>query len=326
MNSLLHTDIYSAEERFTCWRAMLTGIAVPVDFCVVDTDDFDATARMTDVGTVQISSLVVSAPMRAHRSRELIRRNDPEVYHLGVNLRGRSAVSQHGRDAVLDAGHLVLCDSSHPFRSWAWPDATRTSPGAGLLLQLPRVLLPLPADEVVRLAAVPLSARSGMGALVSRYAQELVAHRGAYSSADRTRLATVTVDLVAAMLASELDIDNKLCTESQHGALLARVGADIQERLGDPDLSADMIAARHHVSCRTLYRIFEANGSTIGDWIRTSRLARCRRDLADPRLRNLPIQVIAARWGFASAAHFSRVFRAAHAVSPQEYRRRTQSH
>ena len=52
----------------------------------------------------------------------------------------------------------------------------------------------------------------------------------------------------------------------------------------------------------------------MASYIRDLRLARCRRDLADPALRNQPVQAIAARWGFSDKAHFSRVFRAAHGV------------
>jgi AraC-like DNA-binding protein len=81
-----------------------------------------------------------------------------------------------------------------------------------------------------------------------------------------------------------------------------------------------MIAEAHHVSVRTLYRLFESSGCTIIEWIRAQRLGRCRRDLADPSLTGQPIHVIAARWGFTSHAHFTRAFRAAHGMSPLEYR------
>jgi AraC-like DNA-binding protein len=60
----------------------------------------------------------------------------------------------------------------------------------------------------------------------------------------------------------------------------------------------------------------------MSEWILSQRLDRCRRDLIDPRLRNHPIHHIAAQWGFTSAAHFSRVFRAAYGLSPRDYRDR----
>ncbi|WP_253770955.1 helix-turn-helix domain-containing protein [Goodfellowiella coeruleoviolacea] len=54
---------------------------------------------------------------------------------------------------------------------------------------------------------------------------------------------------------------------------------------------------------------------------RRRRLDRCQRDLADPSLHHLSIAAIAARWGFARPADFSRAFRRATGMSPGEYRR-----
>jgi AraC-like DNA-binding protein len=79
--------------------------------------------------------------------------------------------------------------------------------------------------------------------------------------------------------------------------------------------------AAHHVSIRYLHRLFETQQTTVADWIRRRRLDRCRRDLVDPALRDLPVNAIAARWGLLNAAHFSRTFRAAYGVPPVEYRR-----
>lgn len=56
-------------------------------------------------------------------------------------------------------------------------------------------------------------------------------------------------------------------------------------------------------------------------WIRQRRLERCRRDLLDPALADLPVSAVAARWGLMNAAHFSRAFRAAYGLPPTEYRR-----
>jgi methylphosphotriester-DNA--protein-cysteine methyltransferase len=67
-------------------------------------------------------------------------------------------------------------------------------------------------------------------------------------------------------------------------------------------------------------RLFETERATPADWIRRRRLERCRRDLLDPALWHTPVSTIAARWGFASPAHFSRAFRAAHGLPPTEYR------
>jgi AraC-like DNA-binding protein len=45
-----------------------------------------------------------------------------------------------------------------------------------------------------------------------------------------------------------------------------------------------------------------------------------RRDLEDPALRHRGVAVLAARWGFFDAAHFSRVFRQHYGYPPSQRR------
>jgi AraC-like DNA-binding protein len=59
---------------------------------------------------------------------------------------------------------------------------------------------------------------------------------------------------------------------------------------------------------------------TVSAWIREQRLIQARRDLADPALRDQPVHVIAARWGFGPASQFNRAFHAAYGYSPSECR------
>jgi AraC-like DNA-binding protein len=63
-------------------------------------------------------------------------------------------------------------------------------------------------------------------------------------------------------------------------------------------------------------------GTTVTDWIRERRLAGCRRDLADPTLRDVPIGDVAVRWGYRDQAYFSRLFRRAFGETPREWRAR----
>ncbi|MGH3375192.1 MAG: helix-turn-helix domain-containing protein [Actinoallomurus sp.] len=139
---------------------------------------------------------------------------------------------------------------------------------------------------------------------------------------DAIRVSAMLLDLVAAVLAHEREVTGALPAESHRRTLFRQIQTFIEQRLGDPTLAPVMIAAAHHISPRTLHRLFEPHGSTAAEWIRVQRLDRCRRDLADPSLHGTPVHAIAARWGLSSAAHFSRVFRTAYGLSPQDYRSR----
>jgi transcriptional regulator GlxA family with amidase domain len=81
------------------------------------------------------------------------------------------------------------------------------------------------------------------------------------------------------------------------------------------------VARDGYVSVRQLHRLFAREGLTFAGWVREQRLRRCRDDLADPRLSHLTVAEIAARWGFRSAAHFSRAFEARYAITPSRSRR-----
>ena len=109
--------------------------------------------------------------------------------------------------------------------------------------------------------------------------------------------------------------------ETRKHAMLTTIQAFICQHLGDPGLSPAAVAAAHHMSLRSLHQLFHDEGLTVAGWTRARRMERCRRDLSDPALESRPVAAIAMRWGFSSAADFSRAFRAAHGMPPAEYRR-----
>jgi AraC-like DNA-binding protein len=128
-------------------------------------------------------------------------------------------------------------------------------------------------------------------------------------------------DLVATAVAERADQAGWLPIESRERTELLRIHAFIEEHLSEPDLGPGIVAAAHHVSLRYLHRLFEAQDTTVAAWIRSRRLERCRRDLADPGSRAVPVGAVAARWGIPDPAHFSRLFRRAYGLPPAEYRR-----
>jgi AraC-like DNA-binding protein len=104
-------------------------------------------------------------------------------------------------------------------------------------------------------------------------------------------------------------------------ALRPRIKAYIEGNLHDPSLGPETVAAEHFISVRYLHKLFEPEGMTVSEWIRRKRLDHCQRDLRNPALADLPISVIAGRWGLTNGAHFSRLFRATYGCSPREFRR-----
>jgi AraC-like DNA-binding protein len=154
-------------------------------------------------------------------------------------------------------------------------------------------------------------------ALFSGLVIRLAGEAGQYRAVDILRVGIILIDIRVALLSDELENQASPRPEGGKHALLSDIKSFIRQNLADPELSPAAVAAAHHISTRSLQRLFESQDTTVTEWIRSHRLERCRRDLVDPRLRDEPIGLIAKRWGFQDAAYFSRVFRAAYGVSPR---------
>lgn len=145
---------------------------------------------------------------------------------------------------------------------------------------------------------------------------------GDVGEAETALFAQPCVDLIRALVSLAVGRDD-LARAPLNSTLVQRVQEYVRLHLAEPDLTAARIAAEHHVSVRQLYLILSRAGITLADWIRTQRLEECKRELASSAYQFMTIEAIAHRWGFASAPHFSRVFKAAYGVSPRDVRWQT---
>lgn len=103
---------------------------------------------------------------------------------------------------------------------------------------------------------------------------------------------------------------------------VARANAYISDNLRDTELSVGTIATSVGLSPGYLQQIYRTvTGLTVAQSILDRRLAHCRKELADPSLREESITAILFRWGFSESSSFSRALRRAFGVSPRQYRR-----
>ncbi|MFI6985916.1 helix-turn-helix domain-containing protein [Embleya sp. NPDC050154] len=316
------TEDLPKEDRWASWYESGTRSHLPTLIRTDHQDDFRGSIRLLDLGSVQVSTLTYS-PLQVRRTPKLIRQSDPDILYFVFHRRGGIGVAQAGREAVLTSQTLVFYDTSQPFTAWA--TAEHGSVAGCVILQVPRKLFPIRTETLDPLLAASLPSREGFGALLAGHLDQLVTNAAGYTPADAVRLAAITVDLSAALCSHELESNDTLPPETHRRAIQAQVHAFIREHLGDPDLSPDTIAAAHQISTRYLYKLFQDQGLTVADWIRRSRLERCRRDLADPAQRSRSVLAIAVQWGFKDGANFSRVFRSAYGMPPGDYRNHHQS-
>jgi AraC-like DNA-binding protein len=261
---------------------------------------------------------IAAAPNAMARTSKAIAVADPECLHVSVVQRGRLATAQEGRHALARQGEVVSYDTSHPVVCQA------DVPFEVLVTRVPHDLLGRDAEQIAGHTAVRIPGGNG-------FARPAVAFlRGLFGGLDDGTIgpadAPGAVDCV-------LDLVRSLYDRSPRGweptrprsraEILFNVKAHIEANLGNPDLDPADIARASFISTRYLHKLFEAEGMSVGQWIRSERLDRCRRDLVDPSLDGQSILEIASRWGLPGPQHFSRLFRSAYGCSPSDYRRAT---
>ncbi|MEU4568769.1 helix-turn-helix domain-containing protein [Micromonospora sp. NPDC023956] len=305
-------------DRWPYWLDVTGRAAAPIAMSTEHAADFRGSARLVDLGGVSLTRFRYQS-LAGKRTPKLIRQGDPGIYQLALTVAGSSGISARRQHTLVGRDAFTFLDYGRPYELVHIADGVHQEAGA-LTVVIPKAMLPIAPDRLERITAARLSGSEGMGALIAGHLDRLTRHPEQFSAAEAPRLARITVDLVAAMLAGHLDVEETLPAEVRQQALLTRVLAFIDRHLGDAALTPQAVADAHHVSVRTLHRLFAAEPETVGQVIRRRRLERCRRDLADPRLRGRTVQAIGWRWGFTDKAHFSRVFRAAYGMSPQSYR------
>jgi AraC-like DNA-binding protein len=282
---------------------------VPFELRPEDLTGFRCEIRTADVGALRFVD--IHAPdSEAVRGVQLIRRSDPELCSVHVQLRGHPVVEQDDRQAVVHPGDLAFVDLSRPTR-------VAGSAHRQVSVMFPRALLPLSRADTSNLAGVRLPSRGG-AALVSGLVRQMADNLDEYAGANR--IGAAVLDLITATLSARTGRD-ALAPAQPRAVLMLRIEAFIEQHLADPDLTPGLVAAAHHVSPRHLYRLFEPQTTSVAGLIRARRLERCRRDLTDPANAGLPVSAIGFRWGLPDPAQFSRAFRAEYGVPPGEYRR-----
>nr|MDT0657270.1 helix-turn-helix domain-containing protein [Micromonospora sp. DSM 115978] len=306
-------------ERLDYWNELMASSVVPMQVQVDRPEQFIASLRAIGLGALTLS--VYQFPsLRVTRTRRMVRASDPEIVLVNLALRGRGFIRQGHSSCVVDSGQLSPFDTSGPHDIVYTEDIGQGA--TALTLHIPRALLPIRPDQARRLYATCLTPEpDGIGAVLTSHLISLSRNADRLRPADATRLGGITLDLVAATFAHRLDLASTLPVDTRQQATYRQVLAFIESHLADPALTPAAIAAAHHISVRSLHRLFAADGRTVAAWIRHRRIGRCRRDLTDPRFAGHPIHAVAARWGFADNAHFTRLFTSVVGMTPLTYRR-----
>ncbi|GAB07133.1 helix-turn-helix domain-containing protein [Gordonia amarae] len=267
------------------------------------------------VGDLRLSE-VAGGRVRVRRSAATIKRADPGVIKVGVQLSGHSVVRQRDREALLGPGDIAVYDTSERY------ELAMTDPFSMLVAVVPRSALRVNESELRSGTVRTVASASGTGALLMAVLSSLrhqFPDRVTGSAPPESPLiADAVADLVSATVRAHVPGEPLGCADT----ITVSARAYIERHLADPELCPAAVAAKHHVSVRYLQRLFATDGQTVAGYIRRRRLERCHSDLADPSLRHRGVAAIGATNGLPAPAHFSRLFKTTYGMTPGEYRER----
>jgi len=224
---------------------------------------------------------------------------------------GRLILDQADHQTEVRAGELVVYDASRPF-SFVYPDEFRTT-----IVQLPAHALGVTNGELLTISAGAVSRSSANGGVLAALLTAADANYDGLRENSRRALSRTLVDAVRLVAAEHTD--RMSTVDDNRIALAAAARSFVTAHVHDPTLSAVIIAARLHVSVRTLHAAFEDEPETLGQAIRRSRLEAARALLATT---SQTVRAVAESVGYLDVTHFIRVFKSAEGVTPAQWRRR----
>jgi len=301
------------DERATSlrsWADLIWDRFAPHEITARDADRMRGSIKTRHLGHLQAST-VVSTPQAFIRTKSLASRDDSPLFVLGLVEKGVGHLVQDGRDCTVANGDFTLYDTSRPytwrfdgdfrFRVYTWPLASVPLPRAG-------------SDQVT---ATTVPRGHGIGRMVAPMFVQVTRDATALSAAGAVRMADELAELA---ITSALEVTQ--AAPPADDDVLRAIQVHIEERLADPGLNAEQIAAAFFMSTRTLHRLFARRGLTVAGWIKARRLEGCRHALRTQARSPQPIREIAARHGLLNASYFSREFSLQYGESPRQYRLR----
>jgi AraC-like DNA-binding protein len=293
----------SRDERVELWERHNADALVDLRARTIDDRVLEARETVFRVGRLQLADVVATAHV-VERSAAQIAASAIDGVALYFALHGESFFYHDAGVQLQRPGTMVLCDVRRPFmRGFAHGLEE-------LVVRIPRAVFEAMAGREVPTS--PIAMRfddvpdgNDHAAALARLVRSTLEHPDPDALADTEQRA---LGLVHAMLHAAGS------SRAYRRAALAFV----DQRLTDRALSVREVARGVGISERQLSRVFAETGTGVARCILERRLDLAHRLLSAP---GCPaVSVVAERCGFASAPHFTRVFRERFETTPAEVR------
>jgi len=294
------------------WQDIVTNTFVHAE-CTAPDDRMFHGAIETAFAPGMALSRLSSGAQRVERRAPHVRQTADEMFLLNLQVSGTGVFSQDGRDVVLRPGDITFTDSTRPCGMAYDADFEQ------VVLHVPQASVASLFGRTDRLTTIAIPGASAMGSLLAPFLRCLASRINQLPETTAERVSEASLLLMMAAL-GELAGAPPQQAPAGRPALRQRACQWVDARARDPSTSPALAAAALGISVRYLQELFKDQDLGLSERIWRRRLELARQDLADPRQSALSIGQISFNCGFSDIAHFSRRFKAAHGLSPREFR------
>jgi AraC-like DNA-binding protein len=270
-------------------------------------------ARCRSVGGFTVTRIATSeAASRFVRRAEEISGDGRHEFALLLLLSGDATVSQFGRTLHMSPGSYALAAWSHPIIQ----ESSR-GPAESICFVMPRSFVDRRMLVGEDLCVRPYDVTAGLHRLAFETVKLFQENAGRLSDEDFEKSARAVGDLVVLAVGADAP-DISSADHSVRAAHLLRAKHIIRERLSDADLTLEAVAQELGLSLRYVHKLFRDEGRTMYEYLKSARLQRARELLELSSSRKMTITEVALECGFSGMSHFSRSFKEAFGLSPQD--------
>ncbi len=308
-NSLTHwkTDGLVQSDRIEAWADALACSHLPWTLSESPDKSFSANISVRKFEDYSLLSCSCDA-VKGYRHREEISHTQDGYFCLLYLKKGRELVTVDSRENLLEAGDLILWDSTQNM-SFTVPEFIEKF---SLMIPESKLLNLLPmahdyAGQVLR--------KDGMSSMLANHMSNLQLEMSNLDEKQVSSLMPSTLAMIAAVLGGSIDPKSAATTRSNAYSIKQFIMMNLQNEC----LTPSWVAMNLNISPRYLHKIFQEENTSISQWIKHCRLEQCRDDIRKMNITGDTITDIAFSWGFNDLSNFSRSFRQAFGESPRAF-------
>ena len=314
MKLVFSSEEYPSAKRFQAWRAGVCDNYVQVDMVDMGPSDYAGYIKEANFGSVTLTE-TQSPPLHIVRRRSHLSRVSKDCIYVCFAAKSSLAVQQRNENILCTFGKAGLFTASEPY------ELKNTNSALFIYLEFPREEFAKRFSGHASPVTSIMETRFGIGRVAAAMCSSMVMEAENLQASARNQLGNDILNILAlAFEATEHDVSEAVGDPDVRGARLRQVMSYIEKNLGNPLLNPDRIARANQMSVRTLQYLFKSADTTVSEFIWTSRLERCRKELELAVGLQRTVTEIAMDAGFNSLSHFSSVFRKRYGMSPTSIR------